>query len=82
MNGKREIRVIAAEIRSSWGRSISNHAMPYLLAMVSLQSIDDPYYADSGRSVVQYFLSNASGWRGDDARRLKAELKAHLQGKA
>jgi len=79
---KREIRVIAAEIRRLWGRSISNHAMPYLLAMFSLRDIDDQYYADSGRSVVQYFLSNAGGWRGDDARRLKAELKAHLQGKA
>ena len=33
------------------------------------------YFYDSMASVVAYFLSNATGWRGDDARRLKAELK-------
>lgn len=27
------------------------------------------------RSIVLYFLSNATTWRGDDARRIKAELK-------
>jgi hypothetical protein len=35
---------------------------------------------DSARSVVLYFLSNASSWRGDVAKRVKAELKAHLKG--
>ncbi len=44
--------------------------------MFSLNSIDDAYGMDSGRSVVAYFLSNARSFRGDDARRLKAELKA------
>lgn len=75
----RPLRQIAAEIRSSWGRNTSNHAMPYLLAMMSLESVNDPYYADSGRSVVMYFLANAGGWRGEDARRLKRELKELLK---
>jgi hypothetical protein len=75
----RELRVIAAEIRTTWGRNTSRHAMPYLIAMMSLKSVDEPYYADSGRSVVQYFLANAGGWRGEDARRLKRELKELLK---
>ena len=28
--------------------------------------------------IVRYFLSNATTWRGEDARRIKAELKALL----
>jgi hypothetical protein len=31
---------------------------------------------DSAESIVAYFLSNAATWRGADARRIKAELKA------
>lgn len=50
-------------------------AKPYLSAMHSLDSIDDDYGADSGKSIVLYFLANAATWRGEDARRLKAELK-------
>jgi hypothetical protein len=48
--------------------------------MFSLNKITDNYIMDSGSSVVAYFLSNASSWRGDDARRIKAELKAMLKG--
>jgi hypothetical protein len=42
----------------------------------ALDKITDAYYADSGKSVVLYFLSNASSYRGETAKRLKAELKA------
>ena len=44
--------------------------------MGDLNSINDAYYMDSARSVVLYFLANAGTWRGDDAKRIKAELKA------
>jgi hypothetical protein len=47
--------------------------------MYALESINDNFYADSGRSVVLYFLANANSWRGDTARRIKAELKAMLK---
>jgi len=43
--------------------------------MHSLDSIDDDYYEDSGKSVVLYFLANASTWKGEKARAIKAELK-------
>ena len=54
-------------------------AYPYVTAMQALQTIDDAYGADSARSIVAYFLSNATGWRGPIARAVKAELKRRLQ---
>ena len=48
--------------------------------MRQLDSIQDNYGLDSGRSVVLYFLSNAATWRGDKAREIKKELKAILAG--
>lgn len=75
----RPLYEIASEIRSDW-KKVSPYAVPYLDAMGILNSIDDDFYLDSGRSVVAYFLGNASGWRGDTARRIKKELKGMLKG--
>ena len=74
----RPLYEIAREIRKAWTK-VSPYAEPYLEAMESLNSIDDNYYLDSGKSVVLYFLSNANTWRGEDARRIKAELKEMLK---
>lgn len=76
----RPIYSIAADIRKHWRRkdgtpSVYFGAVPYLNAMGALDSIDDTYGYDDARSIVLYFLANASGFRGEDARRLKAELK-------
>jgi hypothetical protein len=30
---------------------------------------------DDAKSIVSYFLCNATTWRGEDARRIKKELK-------
>ena len=70
----RPLYEIAREIRKAWTK-VSPYAEPYLGAMQSLDTIDDNYYLDSGKSVVLYFLGNANTWRGEDARRIKAELK-------
>lgn len=51
-------------------------AVPYLNAMASLDTIQDRYYEDSAKSIVLYFLSNATSWRGATAKAIKAELKA------
>jgi hypothetical protein len=40
--------------------------------------MSDHYYADDARSIVIYFLSNASSWRGPVAKAVKAELKRRL----
>lgn len=70
----RPLYEIAREIRKTWTK-VSPYADEYLRAMERLNSIDDYYYFDTAKSVVLYFLSNAQGWRGEDARRIKAELK-------
>lgn len=68
---------IARDIRSDWANPYFG-AVPYLEALSGLQSVDDQYGFDSARDIVRYFLSNATGWRGDTARQVKAELKAML----
>jgi len=70
----RPLSIIAAEIRRDW-KNVNYAAKPYLEAMSSLSDISDNYYHDTGKSVVLYFLANAGSWRGDVARRIKAELK-------
>ena len=71
----RPISEIAREIRKVWPNPYFG-AAPYLAAMRELTTIADAVGYDSGKSIVLYFLSNATTWRGDDARRIKAELKA------
>jgi hypothetical protein len=70
----RSIAAIAQEISRDWTKPYFG-AVPYLQAMYSLDDITDDYGADSGKSIVLYFLSNASTWKGETARRIKAELK-------
>ena len=77
----RPIHEIASEIIATWrtmGKGVNFAAKPYLDAMLSLSDSSEAYGADSGQSVVLYGLSNMSSFRGADARRLKAELKAHI----
>lgn len=74
----RPLYEIAREIRKTWPK-VWFGAVPYLNAMASLDSMKDNYEADSAHSVVLYFLSNATTWRGDDARRIKAELNRMLK---
>lgn len=79
---KKEVRslsVIAREIRSLWGEKMYFGAKPYVSAMLSLDKVTDSYGLDSGDMIVRYFLSNASTWRGEDARRIKAELNSMLK---
>lgn len=75
----RSLSTIAAEIRKIWRRKdgtpcVNFAAEPYLKAMESLDSINDNYGADPAGHIVAYFLGNATGFRGADARRIKAEL--------
>lgn len=80
----RPLYEIAREVRQNWKKSVSGTdlnyaAKPYLDAMESLDKISDPYGMDSGTSIVAYFLSNASSWRGDKAKEIKKELNAMLK---
>ena len=82
----RPLHEIAAEIAQSalhekytkggqWP-SWYNYSAQYVEAMLCLTSIDDYYYHDTARSVVLYALSSLQYWKGDTARRVKAELKS------
>jgi len=73
---QRKVYEIAQDIRRDWGIKVNFAAKPYLAAMLSLESKKDMYGADSGDSIILYFLTNASAYRGETAKRLKAELKA------
>lgn len=83
----RPIYRIAEEIEKDWrkpyGQSfiskVSPYARPYLNAMKKLDSVNDMFDYDSGRDIVNRFLCNASGWRGETARRIKLELKEWLK---
>lgn len=73
----RTIRAIAHEIRRDW-RKPYFAAAPYLDAMTQLETVTDAYGHDDARDIIRYFLGNASSYRGDTAKRIKAELKAML----
>ena len=70
----RTLKEIAKEIAADWKKPYFG-AVPYLDAMKTLDSINDNYFFDSGKSIVLYFLANAGTWRGENARRIKKELK-------
>jgi hypothetical protein len=70
----RPIYEIAEEIKRNWVRPYFG-AVPYLEAMESLKTMEDRYGLDSARSIISYFLANAGTWKGENARRIKKELK-------
>jgi hypothetical protein len=72
----RPLYEIARDIRKDWGSKVYFGAKPYLDAMATLDSIEDSYGWDSAKSIVLYFLGNASTWRGETAKAIKKELKA------
>ena len=74
----RALYTIAEEIRKDWPR-MSPYAQPYWNAMQDLATMQDTYGADDAKSVVAYFLANAQTWKGDTARRVKAELNTMLK---
>jgi hypothetical protein len=73
----RTISEIAREITADWRKPYFG-AVPYLDAMRWVNRPTDRYGMDTADSIVRYFLANASTWRGETARRVKAELKAML----
>ena len=75
----RSLSTIANDIRKDWTKPYFG-AVPYLDAMETLNTIRDSYYYDDASDIVRYFLSNATSWKGETARAIKAELKSMLKG--
>ena len=74
----RQINEIAFDIKKEW-KNVYFGAVPYLDAMFSLTDKNSMYGLDSGKSIVNYFLANASSFRGELARELKMELKSVIK---
>lgn len=64
-----------ADTKGQWPTWFA-YSRPYVDAMLGLTSIDQNYGYDTAHSVVLYCLSNLQSWRGETARRVKAELKS------
>lgn len=75
---KMSLSEIAQVIRKDWAK-VNFAAEPYLEAMETLQSVNDMYFLDSGKMIVAYFLCNASTWKGEVAKSIKAELKKRIK---
>lgn len=69
----RPIYEIAREINNVWS-NVYFGARPYLNAMFSLVAVTDKYGLDPATEIIQYFLANATSFRGAEARRIKIEL--------
>ena len=65
---------VAFIISSDW-KNVYFGAVPYLQAMRYLINKQSTYGSDSASSIVNYFLSNASGYRGEVAKEAKLALK-------
>jgi hypothetical protein len=77
----RTLREIAIEIeRECADKQWYYYAEAYVTPMKSLESLSERYYEDSAESIVMYALANLTSWRGDTARRIKAELNGMLKG--
>ena len=75
----RPLYEIGREIKRVWGAKVYFGAVLYLDALCTLQDKNSEYRCDSAESIVNYFLGNASTFKGDEARKLKAELKAAIK---
>ena len=78
MTEQRTLSAIAREITRDWKKPYFG-AHPYLDAMRGMGDMTENYFEDDARSIVLYFLSNATGWRGEVAKRVKKELRGMLK---
>jgi len=77
----RTLNEIAREIRADW-KKVNFAAKPYLDAMESPGTVSDIFGHDTGRTIALYFLANSGAWRGETAKRIKAELRSIERGVA
>lgn len=73
---------LASEIRKDWskqGKGVHPYCKEWLYALSSISTIHDHYGAESGLSVVCYFLSNSASWKGEVAREIKKELNNRIK---
>ncbi len=74
----RSINQIMADVKSDWKKPYYG-AVPYIDALSRCESITDSYGFDDVVSLINYFLANATYWRGAKAREIKKELNDMLK---
>lgn len=77
-----KLHELARVIHRDWskqGKGVNFAAKPYLDAMGSLEHTKDMYGADTGSSIVSYFIGNAGTWKGPVAKAVKAELRKRVK---
>lgn len=74
----RPIKEIVKDIVETW-KDPGEIVQPYMDALEHLQDPSESYYQDSLVETVNNFTSRAKGWRGEDAERLKDELKLYIK---
>jgi hypothetical protein len=74
----RPVYKIAEEILNDWQAPYFG-ARPYLAAMLTINNELENYGQDTAKSIILYFLSNASTYRGSKAKELKKELKTLIK---
>lgn len=70
----RKINEIAGEIKKDW-KKVHYTAAPYLFAMGQVEKMEDKFIQSNGKNLILRFLNNAGTWKGETARRIKAELR-------
>jgi hypothetical protein len=74
----RPVYRIAQDILNDWTAPYFG-ARPYLAAMLTINNELENYGQDTAKSIILYFLSNASSYRGSKAKELKNELKTLIK---
>lgn len=69
---------ISRVVRKNWAKP-NFAAVPYIESMGHCETLESRYIAEDGATQVVYFLSNATTWRGDVAKLVKAELNRRLK---
>ena len=67
--------IIYFDIRVLQKKQVYFGAVPYLQALNQLETIEENYGLDSGRSIVLYLLGNLQTYKGEIARNVKKQLK-------
>lgn len=78
------LRFIAYEIVQKWRQDppqerIVRRAGPWIEAMMSLNSCEDWYGMETGDMIVAHVLDNITHWGGPEARRIRDNLRQHLE---
>ena len=71
----RKIYEVAFDIKHEWKQPYFG-AVPYIEAMLELDTKTSKFGVDDAENIVLYFLANAATFRGEKARALKQELKS------